>query len=190
MYKVRMHCRGGQGGKTGIKVLADAFYLEGMDVQAFSIYGAERRGAPVASFLRVDENKIYERGYIEDPDCVFVLDDSLLKVKEEVGIYKGLKKGGCLIVNTKKKFKGPLGIKTLAIDVNSISKQAMNREDVVNIAILGAYSAFTKKIGMKSLEQAVYNMLGEKYSEWVAPNIKAMRKAYSETEKLMKKKVF
>jgi len=186
VYKVRMHCRGGQGGKTGIKILADAFYLEGMDVQAFSIYGAERRGAPVASFLRVDENKIYERGYIEDPDCVIVLDDSLLKVKEEVGIYKGLKKRGCLIINTQKRVRAPLGVKVLTIDVSSISKEVMNR-DVVNVAILGAYSAFTGKVGMKSLEQAVFNMLGEKYSEWVAPNIKAMNKAYVETKKIMKK---
>jgi pyruvate ferredoxin oxidoreductase gamma subunit len=187
MYKLRMHCRGGQGGKTGVKILADAFFLEGMDVQAFSIYGAERRGAPVASFLRVDEKKIYERGYIEDPDCVIILDDSLLKVKEELGIYKGLKKGGgCIIINTTKKVKPPRGIKLLTIDASSIAKETMNR-DVVNVAILGAYAAFTKKIGMKSLEQAVYNMLGEKYKEWVAPNIKAMNKVYNEAIKQLKK---
>ena len=186
MYKVRMHCRGGQGGKTGVKILADAFYLEGMDVQAFSIYGAERRGAPVASFLRVDEKKIYERGYIEDPDCVIVLDDSLLKVKEELGLYKGLKKGGCLIVNTTKKVKAPRGVKVLAIDASSISKETMNR-DVTNIAILGAYAAFTGKIGMKTLEQAVFNMLGEKYSEWVAPNIKSMHRTFLEAKKQLRK---
>ena len=185
MYKVRMHCRGGQGGKTGVKILADAFFLEGMDVQAFSIYGAERRGAPVASFLRVDEKKIYERGYIEDPDCVIVLDDSLLKVKEELGLYKGLKKGGCVIINTTKKVKAPKGIKLLTIDASSIAKQTMNR-DVVNVAILGAYAALTNKVGMKSLEQAVYNMLGEKYMKWVAPNIKTMNKVYNEVKSKLK----
>ncbi len=185
MYKIRMHGRGGQGSKTGIKILADAFFLEGMDVQAFSIYGAERRGAPVASFLRVDEKKIYERGYIEDPDCVIVLDDSLLKVKEELGLYKGLKKGGCVIINTTKKVKAPKGIKLLTVDASSIAKQTMNR-DVVNVAILGAYAAFTRKIGMKSLEQAVYNMLGEKYMKWVAPNIKTMNKVYNEVKNNLK----
>jgi len=182
-----MHCRGGQGGKTGVKILADAFYLEGMDVQAFSIYGAERRGAPVASFLRADEKKIYERGYIEDPDCVIILDDSLLKVKEEIGLFKGLKKGSCLIINTKKKVKAPFGVKVLTIDVSQISKEVMNR-DVVNVAILGAYAGFTNKVGMKSLEQAVFNMLGEKYSNWVAPNIKAMNKTYNQVRKNKKQK--
>ena len=78
MYKIRLHARGGQGGKTAIRILAKAFYLEGMNVQAFSLYGAERRSAPVVSFLRVSEEKILERDYIDNPDCIIVLDDSLL----------------------------------------------------------------------------------------------------------------
>ena len=67
MYKIRLHARGGQGGKTAAKMLADAFYREGHHVQAFAVYGAERRSAPVASFVRVDNKKILERGYVQDP---------------------------------------------------------------------------------------------------------------------------
>ena len=101
MYEVRLHGRGGQGAKTAIKILAKAFYIEGFNVQAFSLYGAERRSAPVASFLRVSDEPILERGYIDDPECIIVIDDSLLKSKEELGLYKGLDPREYLIVNTK-----------------------------------------------------------------------------------------
>ena len=36
--------------------------------QCFSVFGGERRGAPVASFLRVDDKKIYLKCEIRQAD--------------------------------------------------------------------------------------------------------------------------
>ena len=58
MYEVRFHGRGGQGAVTAANILAAAAFKEGNDVQAFPIFGVERRGAPVAAFMRMDKEDI------------------------------------------------------------------------------------------------------------------------------------
>ena len=55
MIEIRIHGRGGQGGVTLAKILAAAHHREGKSVQAFGIYAAERSGAPLAAFLRYDD---------------------------------------------------------------------------------------------------------------------------------------
>ena len=44
MYEIRFHGRGGQGAVTAARLLADAAFREGKDVQSFPILGVERRG--------------------------------------------------------------------------------------------------------------------------------------------------
>ncbi|MBI2876833.1 MAG: 2-oxoacid:acceptor oxidoreductase family protein [Candidatus Tectomicrobia bacterium] len=51
--RVRLHGRGGQGAVTAANILALAAHLAGHQVRANPLYGPERRGAPVASFLRI-----------------------------------------------------------------------------------------------------------------------------------------
>ncbi|MGC9554392.1 MAG: 2-oxoacid:acceptor oxidoreductase family protein, partial [Thermoplasmatota archaeon] len=58
MYEVRFHGRGGQGAVTAANTLADAAFRQGKDVQAFPMFGVERRGAPVAAFVRMDDRPI------------------------------------------------------------------------------------------------------------------------------------
>jgi len=60
MKEIRLHGRGGQGVVMGAEMLAYAFVLEGKFASSFPTFGAERRGAPVAAFLRFDEKPIRE----------------------------------------------------------------------------------------------------------------------------------
>jgi len=62
MYEVRFHGRGGQGARMAAEALADAAFLEGNYAVAFPFFGAERRGAPVVAFTRVDQKK-YASGH-------------------------------------------------------------------------------------------------------------------------------
>ena len=64
MISIRLHGRGGQGVKKAAQILARAAYLAGYATQDFALYGAERRGAPVTSFVRMDKEKINTRGYV------------------------------------------------------------------------------------------------------------------------------
>ena len=78
MIEIIIHGRGGQGGKKLAKMIALAAFYEEKYVQSFALYGAERRGAPVVSFVRIDDEPIELRGYVTKPDWTIVLDDSLI----------------------------------------------------------------------------------------------------------------
>ncbi|MGE0681989.1 MAG: 2-oxoacid:acceptor oxidoreductase family protein [Candidatus Binatia bacterium] len=78
MFRIRFHGRGGQGMKTASRIVGSAAFHAGFVVQDSPIYGAERRGAPMAAFTRIANEPIRERGAITRPDLVVVADDSLL----------------------------------------------------------------------------------------------------------------
>jgi pyruvate ferredoxin oxidoreductase gamma subunit len=78
MFRIRFHGRGGQGMKTASRIVGSAAFHAGFVVQDSPIYGAERRGAPMAAFTRIASEPIRERGAITRPDLVVVADDSLL----------------------------------------------------------------------------------------------------------------
>src|SRR6476646_9069997 len=77
MIQVRFHGRGGQGAKIASRILGRSGFLSGLQVQDFALFGAERRGAPVVSFTRLGNEPIDQRGYIDEPNLVVVIDDSL-----------------------------------------------------------------------------------------------------------------
>jgi len=68
MLRVRFHGRGGQGIKTASQILGTAAFLSGFQSQDFPLYGAERRGAPIVAFTRINKTPILERGPISIPD--------------------------------------------------------------------------------------------------------------------------
>ena len=78
MLRIRFHGRGGQGMKTASRILGSAAFQAGFVIQDSPVYGAERRGAPMAAFARIARAPIRERGVIARPDLVVVADDTLL----------------------------------------------------------------------------------------------------------------
>jgi pyruvate ferredoxin oxidoreductase gamma subunit len=99
--RVRFHGRGGQGAKTASRILGNAAFNDGYFTQDFPIYGAERRGAPVAAFTRFSSEEITERGFVFSPDISAVMDDSLI-TDPLANPFAGLRKGGVAVVNTTK----------------------------------------------------------------------------------------
>ncbi len=99
MLSLRVHGRGGQGVKVASRILGTAAFLEGFYVQDFPLYGAERRGAPIAAFVHISEDPIMERGVISDPDMVVVMDETLL---QDAGAkpLSGLRTNGVVLINT------------------------------------------------------------------------------------------
>ena len=58
---------------------------EGLEAQAFPFFGAERRGAPVMAFCRIDDKKISVRTQVYQPDMLVVMDESLLEIEPVAG---------------------------------------------------------------------------------------------------------
>ncbi len=99
MLRLRFHGRGGQGAKVASRVLGTAAFLEGCYAQDFPLYGAERRGAPIAAFTRIGKAPIMERGVITEPDIVIVMDETLMHDPRAKPI-SGLKEGGVVFINS------------------------------------------------------------------------------------------
>ena len=95
MMEITICGRGGQGGVTLAKIIASAYFLKGKYVQAFGVYAAERSGAPIQAFVRVDDEEITNHNQVQNPDHLVVLDRTLIAP----GMDAILKPGGTVILN-------------------------------------------------------------------------------------------
>ncbi len=180
MIELRLHGRGGQGTVVAAKILAEALSAEGKFVQAFPEYGVERRGAPVRAFLRIDDDTVYERSKIYEPDHIIVLDPALIGVVE---LTDGLKKDGWIIVNTTRepedlgfesKFQvAVVGAKEIALKYHLGTESS----PIVNTAILGGVIKILKLCSLESLLAAVGKAVPRKKEE----NVRAAEESYKKT---------
>lgn len=185
MYEVRFHGRGGQGAVTAANILAIAAFKSGKYTQSFPFFGVERRGAPVMAFTRVDDKPIRIKTQVYEPDAVVVLDPSLL---EAVDITSGLKKGGIIIINSRKSpdefdFSNPVATvdaTAIAIDHDLGSKTA----PIVNTSILGAYSKAMEILNSEGKVDIEYILEAVEEEAPVKPkeNVEATKDAYEKTE--------
>ena len=98
MIEMTIHGRGGQGGVTLAKLIATAYFLRGKHGQAFGVYAAERSGAPIQAFVRIDDQEITNHNQIREPDHTIVIDHALIAPK----IMAGLAEDGWIFLNTPK----------------------------------------------------------------------------------------
>jgi 2-oxoacid:acceptor oxidoreductase gamma subunit (pyruvate/2-ketoisovalerate family) len=180
LYEVRFHGRGGQGAVTAANILAAAAFMEGKDVQAFPMFGVERRGAPVAAFLRMDEQPIEIKTQIYKPDAVIVLDPTLM---DAVDVTAGLKENGVIVVNSSKDPKefGFKGFRAFSVDATKIAvdnKLGTVTNPIVNTAILGAYSRAVGNVKIETVVKAIGENAPVKKDE----NMNAAKDAYNATK--------
>ena len=172
MFELRIHSRGGEGGVTAARLLAIAAIHDGKNASACPFYGAERRGAPVVSFVRIDDRPIRVYSQIRRPDLVVVLDASLLGV---VDVLSGLKTGGTILINSTHKQEYP-GFITYTVDLTGIALReglVIAGSPILDTPLLGAIA----KIGIISQDSAK-KAISELFTD--GRNVKAADAAYRE----------
>lgn len=138
MIEFRIHGRGGQGSVSAAYLLAAAAFESGRMCQAFPAFGAERRGAPVTAFVRIDDRPIDLRAQVRTPDYLIVQDDTLL---HDAGIAAGLKPGGAMIINSTRNphdFEKQFGCRVLCLPADRMAMQTIGRP-IPNTALLAAF---------------------------------------------------
>jgi 2-oxoacid:acceptor oxidoreductase gamma subunit (pyruvate/2-ketoisovalerate family) len=176
MIEIKFKGRGGQGAVVASEILGKSFFLEGKYPQSFSIFGNERRGAPVFGFLRVDNEPILLKCQIKHPDHLIIFDLSLTDEKE---IVKEIKSDGLILINSSKEMNSFANLKRFKIgliDAGTIARSA-GLGDTFNTAMLGAYVRLTHLVRMDTLIDAVRTMVPAR----VEANVRAVREAYEQT---------
>ncbi|MFH1293250.1 MAG: oxalate oxidoreductase subunit delta [Pseudomonadota bacterium] len=106
VHEVTIWARGVSQDKEGrdvAAILASAADREKKFTQAFDDYAdlPDRVGVPVRKYTRISDEEIVMRYDYENehPEAVIVVDESIVK---GINILRGMKKGGTLVVNTKR----------------------------------------------------------------------------------------
>ena len=172
MIEIRIHGRGGQGVKKSAMLIARAAFLKGYVTQDFALYGAERRGAPVTSFVRIDKKKIGTRGYIFEPDYIINLDESI----DHDVVLNGAKKSTKVIINTLEPIKGEYHVNATDICLKETNI------NIPNIAMLGAFAKVSKIFNFNELKKAVEIEFSHKNKEIINKNINAAKKCYEKVK--------
>jgi pyruvate ferredoxin oxidoreductase gamma subunit len=185
MKEVRWHGRGGQGAKTASYILAVAAAEQGWQVQAFPEYGAERRGAPMKSYVRIADRPIRLRSGVTEPEVVLVLDSTLIGPD----IVAGLPEDGIILINGHQDpatVKQQLGLNAQTtvgvVDASAIAMDTIGRP-IPNTPMLGALAKVSDLVTLDAAAAAVKRTLGKKLSPAVLEgNNEALKRAHEEVQ--------
>jgi len=179
LVEICFHGRGGQGSVTAANLLVAAALKDGnKGVQAFPLFGAERRGAPVRAFARISDEEIHLRSEVYFPDIVIVLDESIIGI---VDVLKGLKKDGKILINTTKEpedfdFSNKYLVATVDATGVAIKHDILvGGIPVVNTPILGAVPKILDRVTLPSIQAVIKNKWKGEGGEI---NVKATQDAY------------
>ena len=185
MLSVRFHGRGGHGIKTASRVLGTAAFLGGMHAQDSPVYGAERRGAAITAFTRIDIEPILERGVIADPDLILIADETLL-ADPVARVLGGAEAASAVFVNSSLEpdlLASRYGIDSpvLTLDLTGIATEIVGRSSALS-SVLGAVSC--KLSGVVPEDWMIRAVREELASLELAPavierNVEAARRAYA-----------
>jgi 2-oxoacid:acceptor oxidoreductase gamma subunit (pyruvate/2-ketoisovalerate family) len=157
MKEISFSGRGGQGVVIASQMLGYAFFKDGQYPQCYSVFGGERRGAPLASFLRVDAHKILLKCEIKTPGEIICFDESLLDLK---AIKSQLRPGGSVLLNTRRgadDFSELSAYRLGLVDGLSVAGE-VGLKPFFNTVMVGAYAGFTGAPTRESVAEAVMEM--------------------------------
>ena len=179
MIEIRIHGRGGQGNVAAAELLSIAAFKDGKFAQAFPSFGAERIGAPVQAFVRIDDKKIRTREEVRTPDYLIVQDSFLIGA---VPVLDGIKPDGLILVNSDETPED-LNIKTTArvetIPATEVALEIIGRP-IPNAIMIGAFCSLTGLVSIGAVQEAIMEKFPGRVGE---NNVAALERAVEIMEK-------
>ena len=128
LLKIRFHGRGGHGVKTAARIVGTGAFVAGYHAQDAPIYGAERRGAAVAAFVRISDEPILERGPIAAPNLIALADETLLQDASS-DVLRGQQEAAAIFINSQE--AQPLSVAfdihppVISFDVSGLTREVL-----------------------------------------------------------------
>ena len=176
MREIRLHGIGGLGTVKAGEMLVHATVASGKYGNSTPMFGFERQGAPVTSFVRLSNEKIRAKNQVYNPDCTLILDPSLLI---SAPVFEGMKEDSVAVLNTQVSDAQSLitspNIKRVAwLDATTIALEMLGRP-ITNTIMLGAFVKATGWVDKVELEKVVLKFFGEK-------NVETFRRGYNDVK--------
>jgi pyruvate ferredoxin oxidoreductase gamma subunit len=172
MFRIRFHGRGGQGMKTASRILGNAFFLAGYEVQD---------APPIFAFVRAAKAPINERGIIQHPDLVIVADDSLVALPA-AAVLQGISPDTVLLINSHEPpqlWEQRLNLPGQVL-ILPITEEVEDRAELpfLGTTCAGAAAHLVGVISREHLQQAIEEELAHLGAEVVAKNVQQATAAY------------
>ncbi len=184
MIRIRFHGRGGHGVKTAGRIVGTAAFLAGYQVQDSPVYGAERRGAAVAAYARIDKSPILERGLIESPDLIVIADETLLDDRA-AAVLSGQESASAVFVNAgpdavlapRYRITPPL----VTYDITARTQQVLGTASALSAGLGAAAAKLTGLIAADRLVEAIRDELRQLHAaaEIIDKNVAIAREVFT-----------
>jgi len=196
---IRISGLGGQGAVTAAHLMAMAADKEDKFAISNPFFGAEKRMAPAESYVRIGNEKIYDRGELVYPDVILIFHPQVITMQKSytAPFYSGIKKGGLVIINTSVNllseedagFLKSENVAVFNIDATNLAMEVAGTELATNMAMIGSVCGITKVVGLEAMEKALQDRFGKKYvaSGGTATLDEAIKKKFAKKEQLLKK---
>jgi pyruvate ferredoxin oxidoreductase gamma subunit len=162
--------------KTAGRILGSAAFRAGYEVQDSPVYGAERRGAPMMSFVRIAGEPILERGAIGSPHLVVVSDDTLLEDPASSPLA-GCHGAATVLLNTAREGI-TTAVRTIGPDLSELALRTTS--SLVSLsAALGAGAACLVGLAEEDALRGVEEELSMIGPERLSQNLALVREVYS-----------
>ena len=200
-YNIRMAGIGGQGVVTASHILSNGMVIMGGESTLVPFFGSEKRLAPVESYVRIANGKIYEIGEIIYPNLIMIFHPQVITHGKSytMPFYSGLKPSGVVLINS----ETPINLvadeqrelmernaKVYYLPATQISREIADTDLATNMAMVGAVSAIMGIPDLPSLEQSVKErFLGKGFvvSGGTAALDNVIERKFAKKEQLLKK---
>lgn len=182
MKKIVFIARAGQGAKSAADIFAKAAGMQELFIQEFPEYGPERMGAPVKSYVKIDNKPIRDFSPIIKPDIAILIDKSLINLALALDLDDS-----ALIINdvcdAKKYYdKYKLKCKVAVVDASKISSEEIGM-DKPSIPMIGSLLKIDDSVKMKSVNNSIKDFFESiKKANVVESNINAIKRCFEEVK--------
>ncbi len=205
-FSLRGHSIGGFGSVTTNRIMAtlvgDMF---GLCVQAYPLYGSEKKGLPTTYFLTIAREPIRLHAELSQVDFVPLNDVNAFQLGDPLA---GLVPGGIVFVQTEETDPGAIwarippraraairdrGLRLLALDTARIARETAGAPDLVQrmqgIVLLGVFLRVAPLVRQQGLgpaelfagvERSLRRFFGRRGEAAIQDNLRAVRRGYDE----------
>lgn len=163
---------GGQGIMVIGTLLAQAAFLENLNVTYLPAYGVEKRGGYADCTVVISSEEIASPIVGSPESCIVLSKSSLAKYAPRV------KPGGFLLLNSS--LIDPREVPRQDLDVLAVPSlelaKGLGNDRLANMVVIGAFVAKTRVVSLDSLISALTRVFDEKYHHLLPANAEAIRK--------------